>query len=601
MSISHVGSASNNSLVAVLSLPVTKPAGLAAGDIMLAFVDTNLLAVALTPPEDWTLLRTDDTGSTLIQTTYLHTVTDPANEPADYTWTVLVATIMAIDLGVWREARLGPSAATVATVDDTTIAVAIPNPSSGSWLVTHAAGIRLALIGAGSTWTISDFDTERQEISDALVVGIDLSAALNDSGRPLGDGGLTRTATASLTQDQMVITAVVLTRTTPPEPSGIIPAASAATASTLTAPSKVVSTQAWPGTRALAVSPLADAALLNLDACLGQRQATFTFALIDGVTGQRLGELHPIRAPATISHDTSRVIKRDLRIALPAAETADVDPIRDRVLPYLHLGGVAYPLGRFMFTDPTQLKSTGGTQGMYGLLDEMFLVDQQLSAGFSSTRSVDGAVRALLTGLPLVDVHIDATPYPAVGGWGAGTRRGQVLDALATQGDYQTPWLDHTGILRMIRTVDPDTAAAELDFDTGARVLAGGIGETSDVLNAPNRFVVIGNGGASGEAPIVGSYDVPPNAPHSISNRGFVVPDVANLQVASSGQAQAMARNLGLRQTIFIRAEVETTLDPRHDSYQVIAWQHTNWLELAWSMSCEEGASMRHTLRRATT
>jgi hypothetical protein len=153
----------------------------------------------------------------------------------------------------------------------------------------------------------------------------------------------------------------------------------------------------------------------------------------------------------------------------------------------------------------------------------------------------------------------------------------------------------------MIRTVDPDTAPAELDFDTGARVLAGGIGETSDVLNAPNRFVVVGNGGGSGEAPIVGTYDVPPNAPHSITNRGFVVPDVQNLQVASTGQAQAMARNLGLRQTIFIRAEVETTPDPRHDSYQVIAWQHTNWLELAWMLSCEEGASMRHTLRRATT
>lgn len=368
--------------------------------------------------------------------------------------------------------------------------------------------------------------------------------------------------------------------------------------SLVTSPGRVVSASSWPGTRALAVSPLADTAALNLDACVGQRQASYTFTLIDGVTGQRLGELHPIRQPATISHDTSRVVKRDLRIALPASETGAVDPLRDRVLPYLHLGGVAYPLGRFMFTDPTKLKTTGGDPGMFALLDEMFLVDQQLDRGFSHAGAVDAAVRALLAGLPLVDVRIDATPYPAVGGWTIGTRRGQVLDALATQGDMQTPWLDHRGHFRMIRSIDPSSAAAELDFDTGARVLRDSISTTSDVLNAPNRFIVVGNGGGSGEAPIVGSYDVPPNAPHSITNRGgFVVPDVQALQVASTGQAQAMARNLGLRQTIYVRAEVETTPDPRHDSYQVIHWAGVNWLELAWSLSCEEGASMRHTLR----
>lgn len=382
--------------------------------------------------------------------------------------------------------------------------------------------------------------------------------------------------------------------------------------SLVTSPGRVVSAAAWPGTRALAVSPLADTATLNLDACVGQRTATYTFTLIDGVTGQRLGELHPIRQPATISHDTSRVVKRDLRIALAASETGAVNPLRDRVLPYLHLGGVAYPLGRYMFTDPTTLRSTGGTPGMYALLDEMFLVDQQLDRGFSSSLAVDGAVRALLTSQSLigqssdhaghapllVDVRVDATPYPAVGGWTAGTRRGQILDALTTQGDYLSPWLDHRGHFRMIRSIDPATAVAELDFDTGARVLRDGISKTSDIINAPNRFVVVGNGGSSGEVPVVGSYDVPPNAVHSIANRGFVVPDVQTLQVASPGQAQAMARNLGLRQTIFIRAELETTPDPRHDSWTVIRWQGLNWLELAWSISCEEGASMRHTLRR---
>lgn len=367
------------------------------------------------------------------------------------------------------------------------------------------------------------------------------------------------------------------------------------------APTNAFDGTAWPGTRALTVDSQAADMTLNLDLCLGQRQATWTFKLIDGVTGQNLGEINPIRQPATISHDTSRAIKRDLRITLDTTDQAAIDPIRDRILPYMNVGGQSYPLGRFMFTDVSSLISTGGDRGMATLLDEMFLIDQQLEQGFSSDLAVDNAVRALLSGLPVPAVTIEATPYPAVGGWAAGTTRGQVLDALATQGDYQTPWMNNNGAFAMVRTRDPDTDPPDLDLDTGRRVLRDSVAQTSDVLNAPNRFVVIGNSGSANTIPITGSYDVPANAPHSITNRGFVLPAVFNIQVASLTQAKAVARSLGLRQTISVRVDLETVPDPRHDSYQIIRWRQRNWLELAWSMTCEEGASMRHSLRRSLT
>ena len=318
------------------------------------------------------------------------------------------------------------------------------------------------------------------------------------------------------------------------------------TTSTHTSASRVVSPDRWPGGRALAVNPLADQAILNLDECVGQRQATWTFDLIDGVTGQRLGELHPVKQPATISHETLRVIKRDLRIALDVTDTAAVNPIRDRVIVHMHIGGLAYPLGRFMFTDATSLTSTGGDQGMMMLLDEMFLIDQQTEQAFASTDPVDRAVRALLTGAPLVDtltrhpdIRIEPTDFASAGGWTAGTTRGQILHALAAQGDYETPWIDHTGTFRMIRTVDPDTAPASLDLDTGRRVIRSSIGQASDILRAPNRFIVIGNDSSASSSEVVGSYDVPATAPHSITNRGFVIPQIIQMQVATLSQAKA--------------------------------------------------------------
>ena len=353
----------------------------------------------------------------------------------------------------------------------------------------------------------------------------------------------------------------------------------------------------WPGLHTLAVDE--PVPVLDLDDGIGQRTATYRFDLVDGVSGENLGQVHPIRSGAAITHDTTRVIKRDLRANFGSVDTAAINPLTDRIMPSMLIGGQSWPLGRFMFVDETTLVSTGGALGDVALVDEMFIVDQQRSAAFSSTLSATAAVVDFLTGLPLVDVEVEPSPYPAVGSWAPGTTGGQILEALATQGDYMTPWMDNLGVFRMIRTVDPDTAVPTLDFDRGHRVIAGSISETSDLLRAPNRFIVASNSAEAAGDVIVGTYDVPPSAPYSIAQRGFVIPQVVNLQVDSITQAFAVARNLGIRQSVFRRTQLSTPPDPRHDSYDVIRWQGVNWLELGWSMTLEEGAPMTHVLRRS--
>ncbi len=340
---------------------------------------------------------------------------------------------------------------------------------------------------------------------------------------------------------------------------------------------------------------------LDLTAAVGQRSATWRWDLINGVTGMRLGALQPIRdQPATIGHDSSRTIKRDLRIMLDAVDLAEINPLTDRILPFMHVAGREWQLGRYMFTGDSRLLRTGGDDGALQLMDEMNLVDQEILRAFTSTSSCDTAMRQLVEGLNLPrGTDFAATPYPAVGAWAVGARRGAITDALSVIGDLETPWMDNTGVMRAVRTVDPATVVPDLSFDLGYPVIADTPLRTNDLLTAPNRFVVVGSGSASATQEIVGVYDIPPSAPHSIANRGFAIQKSHTLQLASTSQAVAAARAVGMRSTPVEQYSVTTPPDPRHDGYQVIRWQGENWLETAWSMSCVEGGDMTHTLRRA--
>lgn len=342
-------------------------------------------------------------------------------------------------------------------------------------------------------------------------------------------------------------------------------------------------------------------AYLDMPRYRGQRVDSFTFEWRSGLTDQFLGYLTPQKDTVPkIDHNTSQSIKRRLTLNLGVDDTAAIDPVTDRILPAMRVGGTTYPLGRFMFTDETDLASTAGERGTFVLLDEGNIIDQQLENSFTSLLNVSFAVRDLLDGLPIPGVTIESTPYTAIGSFSAGQSRVQALDTLTLQGDYFPYWMGNDTLLHLIRTVDPAAVVPAFDLDAGGAVIRDSIALTSDVLVAPNRFIVISNFGSNAfTQPVVGTYDVPASAPHSIVKRGFVVPRVETLQSDTFEQAEAMARNLGLRQTVFERIEVSTSLDPRHDSYDVVHYRGANWLELAWSMELVPGGSMRHTMRKA--
>jgi hypothetical protein len=342
--------------------------------------------------------------------------------------------------------------------------------------------------------------------------------------------------------------------------------------------------------------------LLDLEPWVGQRQCTYRFERINGVTGEVLGQLYPLRG-ATLTHDTTRTIKRQLNLKLGAADSAVVEVLTDRVLVYMVFpNGAEYPLGKYIFTDESKYLFTSGRLADMVLNDEMFLVDQEITTGISSdNRNIASVVQSILSGLP-VSFEMEPTDFGSNSAWPIGTGRGSIFEDLATQGDYFSPWFGNDGLMHWIRSFDPaDGRLPDFDFDTHFKVLRQGIVETSDLLTAPNKFIVISNAPFDTSTQVIGIADIPANAPHSFANRGFEIAETQDLQVIDATQAQAVAQNLANRQTVFERTTLSTPPDPRHDSYNVIKWQGDLWLELAWSMALVEGGAMGHLLRKAYT
>lgn len=342
-----------------------------------------------------------------------------------------------------------------------------------------------------------------------------------------------------------------------------------------------------------------------------QTKVGFTFDLVEAVSDMPVRRLTPVAdSPPTLSHDTTRTIMRTLTgLALGTDDSAAIDVIRHRIKVALVTGdGTSYPLGRYMFTTNTSARYTAGLRSAPALMDESFIVDQPTQTAFPAgvlpgTALNAGALAGRFAGgYPTVDLQVEATPYTTTNTWAFATSGMQVLTDIAMFGDYFNPWVGNDQAMHMIRTFDPAAQVPDLDWDAYPHVLADTVSETDDLLSAPNRFVVVGNNPAaataSGSVAIVGTYDVPANAPHSIKNRGFVVPSIQQLQLDDPHQAQAVATSLGIKDTLYQRTTLATLPDPRHDSYNVIRWRGSNWLELSWSMVLSADGGMTHTLRK---
>lgn len=332
---------------------------------------------------------------------------------------------------------------------------------------------------------------------------------------------------------------------------------------------------------------------------VGQRSGSLIFRVVDA-DGFNKGTVTPVRNSGSgLSHNTTRTIKRQINLVLGVADSAIIDPISDRLLIFYDVPGEGeFPLGRYIFVDDASALYADGRKLMsVSLNDEMFLVDQPILQGISGdgTNTVSLVIPQVLRDLPIT-FEAGYTQFGAKQSFSIGTSRGQVLGQLALAGAYWSPWFDNNGVLQFLPSFDPARQIPDFDFDAGTSVMGQSVTTTTNLLTAPNRYVVISNN-AESTVSAAGFADVPETAPNSISRRGFVISQVSQLQAADQSQARGMAFTLANQNSIIETVELTTAIDPRHDSYNVIRWQGDLWLEVAWAISFD--GTMTHTLRKA--
>lgn len=347
--------------------------------------------------------------------------------------------------------------------------------------------------------------------------------------------------------------------------------------------------------------------ILDLPRWWGQRQGTFSFTVIDGATGEYKGQFYPVRnRTPRLSHDSGRTISRTVSLTFTPSDSIRFNALSDRVFIHMLLpDGTIWPLGKYMATDKTSIILSSGDVASVQLVDEMFMIDQKLSRAFAPAVSSNGEaapmlisdmIELLLTDFTF-DKHIESTTFKSVSSWSIGASRARALKDLCTEGAYLTPWFSNEGELQVIKSFELADRIPTIDLDTNGRVIRDSGSRSNDLLNATNRFIVVSNSGLE-QTPVIGQYDVPDSAPYSFINRGFVVPDVYDLPTGSTVQASEMARTIARQTDIFETVELETTIDPRHDGYDVVRWAGDNWLELSWQMDLTESGTMRHTMRK---
>lgn len=342
---------------------------------------------------------------------------------------------------------------------------------------------------------------------------------------------------------------------------------------------------------------------------VGIRSASFRFDLVD-TFGGTIGQVHPVEPWPTVSVDTTRTIKRDLRgLVLPPSELAAISPAADRVRPVTIMpDGSEYPMGVVVFVGATDAPHSYGNLFTGALLDQCWVVDQPMTAGVSlaTGASIHDAIVEALSGLPgIIGFTVDdtgATIGTAVH-WPIGTSRLAYVNDLCAKAGCFDLYFDNTGWGR-VRAVPSDLTliTPTVVYVEGEPGAGGGIGNiiegttlvTENYLSSANRFVAIDSSAQTD--PIVGIYNIPASAPNSFAARGEYVTVVVNEQgLANVDAAVAAARAAAAKSAAnFLWVSFQGVIDPRHDTYDVLEVRGILYREQKWSVTLQEGAPMSH-------
>jgi len=354
----------------------------------------------------------------------------------------------------------------------------------------------------------------------------------------------------------------------------------------------------------MAWSPTTDQ-ILNLDG-VRRRSDRFRFELCDRDL-RPIGEVHPDREKSvpTIQNDSSSNTSRRLsNFMLTANEAADVNTMSDRLRVYMVLQNDAeFLLGTFLWADENTPQRSWGLEHHSELSDFTYILDKQQTQTYGwETGATIVLIMLFLcfrAGFELKNItDIGPESHRALAdamSWQPGATWLQMLKDLGNLVGFTSPWCQSDGKLVFDQIPNPAFDHPRIPAYDG-RIIADSILFSKDSLGAPNDFGVFDSGN---DRLLAGRYELPASAPHSFQNRSFRIGSTESVQgMGSQAQADMSALQLARDSDVHEYVTFNSTLDPRHDSHEIIDVFGKRWLETSWSMELKSGGLMKHSLKR---
>lgn len=332
------------------------------------------------------------------------------------------------------------------------------------------------------------------------------------------------------------------------------------------------------------------------------------------------------------SFELARPITRAISGFMLVPEEFDkVDLVADRVLAFMIIDGVRYPMGVFRFTEDSRqidalkiFSTTGGGAGSgvtysnalnystnypYSdnalVLGEGFLARDIYNVSLADTMTTlvrnDGSAETLRLGFDAgqemqrillnagLDFAVAGSPGPSRNDvtWDGSATDLDKVTQLAALAGHRPPWSDNNGVVRSVQAVvvQTDVIALENLKPTGQSIII-----TDSFLTAPNRVIV--NDNSSIDRSVMGQWDAPATAPHSFAKLGYYRTSIQSVQgLGSQEHAQMVAQAMGEAYSARkLDCQIQPT--PALDGPQVIEFEGVQWLVTSWSTSTVANSQM---------
>lgn len=356
-----------------------------------------------------------------------------------------------------------------------------------------------------------------------------------------------------------------------------------------------------------------------LTARRGIRRVSFRYDRLDELNAY----VEPIDYVVTASVDNNALadIKRTAKFTM--LERGGINYLKDRIRPWMRLGMehlpadgrrgyVEWPLGVFVLSTPGRVLSADVVSREVDAYDQLVVLrDDKVTDRYSVAAGAKytDALATLAFGFSASIIPSSLT-LPAAMEWETGTPKLRIVNDLLAALNYESAWFDEWGTLVCRPYQSPTVRPPLWSYrDDSASVISGDVGQTIDLFDVPNRWVLTVS--EADRVKLTTTYtNTDPASPTSTVSRGRIITDVrTDEDAANQATLDAKAQRYAFDASqVFEVVEFRSLLMPMHTNGDVVeltlsglAIAGAKYSEHTWSLPLEAGSEMSHKVRRVVS